>query len=139
MFSGIVAAIGRITQLAPLDKGFRLDVDASALGTADIAIGESGACSGVCLAVVHVDGGMLQFDVSGETLSCTVGLDAAGEINLEKALRLADRLGGHLVTGHVDGVGEVVSFRQDGESSASGRRASWRSTSRARVRSPSTA
>lgn len=116
MFSGIVAAIGRITQLAPLDKGFRLAVDASALGTADIAIGDSVACSGVCLTVVAIDGGTLQFDVSGETLSCTVGLDAAGEINLEKALRLADRLGGHLVTGHVDGVGEVVSFRQDGES-----------------------
>jgi len=116
MFSGIVAAIGRITQIAPLEKGFRLAVDASSLDTSDIALGDSVACNGVCLTVVSIDGGTLQFDVSGETLSCTVGLGAVGEINLEKALRLADRLGGHLVTGHVDGVGEVVSFRQDGES-----------------------
>lgn len=116
MFSGIVAATGRIVQVSPLEKGFRLSVDASALGAEDIAIGDSVACSGVCLTVVGISGSMLQFDVSAETLACTVGLDAAGDINLEKALRLADRLGGHLVTGHVDGVGEVVVFRQIGES-----------------------
>ena len=116
MFSGIVAAVGRITKIAPLENGYRLSVDASALGTGDIAIGDSVACSGVCLTVVAIAGGQLDFDVSGETLSCTVGLDAPGEINLEKALRLSDRLGGHLVTGHVDGVGQVVGFRQIGES-----------------------
>ncbi|MGB7988064.1 MAG: riboflavin synthase [Candidatus Methylophosphatis roskildensis] len=116
MFSGIVAAVGRITKIAPLENGYRLSVDASALGTDDIAIGDSVACSGVCLTVVAIAGGLLDFDVSGETLSCTVGLDAPGEINLEKALRLADRLGGHLVTGHVDGVGQVVEFKQIGES-----------------------
>lgn len=116
MFSGIVAAIGRITKIAPLENGYRLSVDASALGTGDIAIGDSVACSGVCLTVVAIAGGQLDFDVSGETLSCTVGLDAPGEINLEKALRLSDRLGGHLVTGHVDGVGQVVEFKQIGES-----------------------
>lgn len=116
MFSGIVAAIGRITRLAPLETGFRLSVEADALDTSDIALGDSVACSGVCLTVVAKTGGVLEFDVSGETLSCTVGLDAPGEINLEKALRLADRLGGHLVTGHVDGVGEVVAFRRIGES-----------------------
>lgn len=116
MFSGIVAAIGRITKIAPLENGYRLSVDASALGTGDIAIGDSVACSGVCLTVVAIAGGQLDFDVSGETLSCTVGLDAPDEINLEKALRLSDRLGGHLVTGHVDGVGQVVEFTQIGES-----------------------
>lgn len=116
MFSGIVAAIGRITKIAPLENGYRLSVDASALGTGDIAIGDSVACSGVCLTVVAIAGGQLDFDVSGETLSCSVGLDAPGEINLEKALRLSDRLGGHLVTGHVDGVGQVVEFTQIGES-----------------------
>ncbi len=116
MFSGIVAAVGSITRVAPLDNGYRLSIDASALGTGDIAIGDSVACSGVCLTVVGNAGGQLDFDVSGETLSCTAGLDAPGEVNLEKALRLADRLGGHLVTGHVDGVGQVVEFKQIGES-----------------------
>lgn len=116
MFSGIVAALGRITQIAPLEQGYRLSIDASALGTGDIAIGDSVACSGVCLTVVAIAGGQLDFDVSGETLSCTAGLDALGDVNLEKALRLSDRLGGHLVTGHVDGVGQVVEFKQIGES-----------------------
>jgi riboflavin synthase len=71
----------------------------------------------VCLTVVSLADGKPQFDVSRETLNCTAGLDAVGnEVNLEMALRLADRLGGHLVTGHVDGVGEVVSFVPVGES-----------------------
>ena len=116
MFSGIVAAVGSITRIAPLEKGYRLSIDTSTLGTGDIAIGDSVACNGVCLTVVAIAGGQLEFDVSGETLSCTVGLDAPGAVNLEKALRLADRLGGHLVTGHVDGVGQVVEFKQIGES-----------------------
>ncbi len=116
MFSGIVAAVGSITRVAPFDNGYRLSIDASALGTGDIAIGDSVACSGVCLTVVGNADGQLDFDVSGETLSCTAGLDAPGEVNLEKALRLSDRLGGHLVTGHVDGVGQVVEFKQIGES-----------------------
>lgn len=116
MFSGIVAAIGRITQIAPLEKGYRLRIDSGTLGVEDVTLGDSVACNGVCLTVVGMEGGLLDFDVSGETLACTVGLDAPGEINLEKALRLADRLGGHLVTGHVDGVGCVVEFKTIGES-----------------------
>lgn len=116
MFSGIVAAIGRITRIAPLEKGYRLSIDASALGTSGIAIGDSVACSGVCLTVVAIAGDQLDFDVSAETLACTTGLDGLGEVNLEKALRLADRIGGHLVTGHVDGVGEVIAVNQIGES-----------------------
>lgn len=116
MFSGIVAAVGRIARIAPLEKGYRLSIDCSALGTSDIAIGDSVACGGVCLTVVAIAGGQLEFDVSAETLSCTAGLDVLGEVNLEKALRLSDRLGGHLVTGHVDGVGEVVEVNKVGES-----------------------
>ncbi len=117
MFSGIVAAVGRIDHIEPLADGVRLTVDSRGLDLSDVIIGDSIANSGVCLTVVAIDGARLHFDVSRETLNCTVGLErAGGEVNLEKALRLADRLGGHLVTGHVDGVGEVVKFGPVGES-----------------------
>ncbi len=110
MFSGIVAAVGRITQITPRPVGFRLAVDAGALGLDDVGLGDSIACNGVCLTVVEVQGNTFMVDVSGETVSCTAGLGQTGEINLEKALRVSDRLGGHLVSGHVDGVGEVLRF-----------------------------
>lgn len=117
MFSGIVAAVGRIEHIEPLADGIRLDVDTNGLDLTDVIVGDSIAHSGVCLTVVEMNGPLLKYDVSRETLNCTVGLDAVGnEVNLEKALRLADRLGGHLVTGHVDGVGEVVKFEPIGES-----------------------
>ncbi len=117
MFSGIVAATGRIQSITLLEDGVRLSVDTGALGLDDVAIGDSIANNGVCLTVVGMDGASAQFDVSRETLNCTVGLDNAGqEVNLEKALRADDRLGGHIVTGHVDGVGEVVKFEPVGES-----------------------
>lgn len=116
MFTGIVAATGNIIHIAPLEKGVRLTVDAGALDLADVAIGDSISHNGVCLTVVAKAGNSFDVDVSQETLSCTVGLDAAGEVNLEKAMRLSDRLGGHLVSGHVDGVGEVVKFEGVGES-----------------------
>ena len=117
MFSGIVAACGRIEDIEPLQDGVRLTVDAAGLDLADVQIGDSIANSGVCLTVVALDAGRVRFDVSRETLDCTTGLDVVGgEVNLEKALRLSDRLGGHLVTGHVDGVGEVVRFAPVGES-----------------------
>ncbi|MBT0963163.1 riboflavin synthase [Denitromonas iodatirespirans] len=117
MFSGIVAATGQIQSITPLEDGVRLSVDTGALGLADVAIGDSIANNGVCLTVVAMDGRSAQFDVSRETLNCTVGLDTAGaEVNLEKALRADDRLGGHIVTGHVDGVGEVLKFAPVGES-----------------------
>ncbi|KAA3651686.1 MAG: riboflavin synthase [Proteobacteria bacterium] len=119
MFSGIVAATGQIQSITPLEDGVRLCVDTGALGLADVAIGDSIANNGVCLTVVAMDGACAQFDVSRETLNCTVGLDTAGaEVNLEKALRADDRLGGHIVTGHVDGVGEVIKFEPLGESHA---------------------
>ncbi len=115
MFSGIIATVGRITHLTAREAGFRLHVEAGNLGLDDVALGDSIACNGVCLTVVAHDGNHFMVDVSPETLSCTVGLDAPGEINLEKALRLADRLGGHLVSGHVDGVGTVLRFDPVGD------------------------
>ena len=117
MFSGIVAAVGRIEHIEPLADGIRLSVDTPGLDLSDVILGDSIAHSGVCLTVVAINGQQLKYDVSRETLNCTLGLDAVGnEVNLEKALRLADRLGGHLVTGHVDGVGEVLKFEPVGES-----------------------
>jgi riboflavin synthase len=116
MFTGIVAAIGRIERVEPRDRGLRLAIDAGDLDLADVAIGDSIAVNGVCLTAVSIGGRVFEVDVSQETIDCTVGLGAKGEVNLEKALRLADRLGGHLVSGHVDGVGEVVSFAAFGES-----------------------
>lgn len=113
MFSGIIAAIGHITQLTPRNDGsptVRLTIDAGSLGLDDVALGDSIACNGVCLTVVGKEGDSFQVDASPETLSCTAGLDAPAALNLEKALRLADRLGGHLVSGHVDGVGDVLRF-----------------------------
>ena len=116
MFSGIVAATGRISHLAANQKGLRLTIAAPALDLSDVALGDSIAVSGVCLTVIERASDTFCVDVSRETLDCTVGLDAQDEVNLEKALRLADRLGGHLVTGHVDGVGEVLKFEELGES-----------------------
>ena len=118
MFSGIIASVGRITALTPRNDGtptVRLTVEAGALGLDDVELGDSIACNGVCLTVVERTGNAFCVDVSPETLSCTIGLDALGPINLEKALRLADRLGGHLVSGHVDGVGTVVRFDPVGD------------------------
>jgi riboflavin synthase len=116
MFSGIIASTGHIVAVDPLQDGVRLTVDVNGWDIADVAIGDSIANNGVCLTAIVNDGSRLVFDVSRETLNCTVGLDAPGEVNLEKALTLADRLGGHLVSGHVDGVGEVLKFEALGES-----------------------
>lgn len=118
MFSGIIAAVGRITELTPRNDGtptVRLTVDAGQLDLSDVALGDSIACNGVCLTIVERKDRSFCVDVSPETLSCTIGLDAPGPINLEKALRLADRLGGHLVSGHVDGAGEVLRFDPVGD------------------------
>jgi riboflavin synthase len=116
MFTGIVAATGKITHIQTLEKGLRLTVEAPGLDLADVAVGDSIAHGGVCLTVIDKAGAGYQVDVSRETLDCTVGLDAPGEVNLEKAMRLSDFVGGHLVSGHVDGVGEVVKFDRIGES-----------------------
>ncbi len=124
MFSGIVADIGTIIRAEDRGGGLRLSVATQALGMDDVQLGDSIAVNGVCLTVVAKEGNAFTVDVSRETLNCTVGLEQAGaRVNLEKALRLADRLGGHLVSGHVDGIGEVMAFNDLGES--------WRLTVRA--------
>ncbi|MCG2586136.1 riboflavin synthase [Massilia sp. TS11] len=120
MFTGIVAAVGRIQSVTPLaqdaNAGVRLVIDAGGLPLADVALGDSIALNGACMTVVEKTASSFTVDVSRESLNCTVGLDAPGEVNLEKALTLADRLGGHLVSGHVDGLGSVHSFEPVGES-----------------------
>ncbi len=115
MFTGIVSAVGRIERIQPRDRGLRLVIAAGSLDLADVGVGDSIAVNGCCLTVVARSGARFEADVSQETLDCTTGLAAPGEVNLEKALRLADRLGGHLLTGHVDGVGEVTAFEPAGE------------------------
>ena len=118
MFSGIIAAVGQITAIASRDDGagtVRLTIDAGKLDLDDLALGDSIACNGVCLTVVDQQDQRFFVDVSPESLACTVGLSAPGPVNLEKALRLADRLGGHLVSGHVDGIGEVLRFDAVGD------------------------
>ncbi len=120
MFTGIVAAVGRITRIDPLgdqgEAGVRLQIASGGLPLADVAIGDSIAINGACMTVTSKTDDSFTVDVSRESLNCTVGLDAPGEVNLEKALTLAERLGGHLVSGHVDGLGRVVHFAPVGES-----------------------
>jgi riboflavin synthase len=120
MFTGIVAAIGTITSVQPLgnsaDAGVRLNIDAGALALDDVALGDSIALNGACMTVVEKTAKGFTVDVSRESLNLTVGLDTPGEVNLEKALTLAERLGGHLVSGHVDGLGIVRKFEAVGES-----------------------
>jgi riboflavin synthase len=108
MFTGIVEAVGRIDVATRRDGGCSLGIDVGTLDLADVAVGDSIAVDGCCLTVVAIQGRVLGFDVSAETLSCTTGLDEVREVNLEKALRFGDRLDGHLMQGHVDGVGTVV-------------------------------
>ena len=116
MFTGIVTSIGKITKTSPRDQGLRLAIDAGMLDLSDVGIGDSIAVNGVCLTVIALAGDRFEVDVSQETINCTIGLDGPNEVNLEKSLRLSDRLGGHLMSGHVDGVGEVTRFEPVGES-----------------------
>lgn len=117
MFTGIIADIGTIVDRQDREGGLRLRIATHALGMEDVQLGDSIAVNGVCLTAVKIEGSSFSVDVSRETLSCTVGLEQQGaQVSLEKALRLADRLGGHLVSGHVDGVGEVLEFVNLGES-----------------------
>jgi riboflavin synthase len=120
MFTGIVAAVGSIKSVKPLEggsfAGVRLEIEAGGLGLDDVALGDSIAINGACMTVVEKTGNAFAVDVSRESLNRTAGLDQPGEVNLEKALTLAERLGGHLVSGHVDGLGTVHSFEPIGES-----------------------
>lgn len=123
MFTGIVAARGRIEKVESLAgsgndgaAGLRLTIAAAELGVDDLGIGDSVAIQGACMTAIAVQDNSFVVEISAESLSKTVGLDRPGEVNLEKAMRLSDRVGGHLVTGHVDGLGEVVRFEPVGES-----------------------
>lgn len=116
MFSGIVTAVGTIRSVETARGGRKLVVDAAGLGLRDVAIGDSIAVDGVCLTVVARSARSFEADMSRATLSCTAGFGRGGRVNLEKALRATDRLGGHLVSGHVDGVGTVTGVRRAGAS-----------------------
>ncbi|MCG3144385.1 MAG: Riboflavin synthase [Gammaproteobacteria bacterium] len=117
MFTGIVQAMGKIHAIAPRAEGVKIHVDARQLALADARVGDSIAVNGVCLTVVEFDAHGFAVEVSPETLRCTSlgGLAVGDRVNLELALRLGDRLGGHLVSGHVDGVGRIRSVRADGD------------------------
>jgi riboflavin synthase len=116
MFTGIVAATGSVLSREDTDQGARIEIASGALDMNDVRVGDSIAVDGCCLTVVEKTPAGFLVDVSRETLDCTTGFALGRVVNLEKALRLADRLGGHLVSGHVDGVGEVARFEQRGES-----------------------
>jgi len=120
MFTGIVAAVGKIVNVEPLpggdDAGVRLTIQAGGLPLDAAKLGDSIAIQGACMTVVEFTGDTFKVDVSRESLNRTAGLDATGEVNLEHALRLGDSLDGHLVSGHVDGLGAVTRFEPVGES-----------------------
>ena len=115
MFTGIIQSVGAISQATPVGQDIQLVIDTQGLDMSDVQLGDSIAVNGVCLTVIQFDAAHFHAHVSHETLSVTVGFNSPQAVNLEKALRLSDRLGGHLVSGHVDGVGEVVVFEQLGE------------------------
>jgi riboflavin synthase len=118
MFTGIVAAVGRIEKITSLGDGVRLTISAATLGLDDVKLGDSIAIQGACMTAIGIRKEVNEFDVevSKESLSKTMGLSSLGDVNLEKALALGDRLGGHLVSGHVDGLGKVVVFKEIAES-----------------------
>jgi riboflavin synthase len=115
MFTGIVTAVGRVIEVSPTSGGVRLRIEAAGLGLDDVAIGDSIAVNGACLTVVSLTDRTFDVELSRETLACIAALDAGAHVNLEKALRLSDRLGGHLVSGHVDGVGTVERIQTAGD------------------------
>ncbi|UUX94607.1 riboflavin synthase [Aquabacterium sp. J223] len=122
MFTGIITAVGRIADVQPLgtgaDHGLRLTIETPPGYLDDCGLGDSIALNGACMTVTAFDAaaGRFTLDISAESLRLTAGLDRPGRINLEKALRAHDRLGGHIVSGHVDGLGEVTHFAPVGES-----------------------
>jgi riboflavin synthase len=127
MFTGIIQAVGHISHLTESASGdARVTVAAGGLDLSDAQLGDSIACNGVCLTVVDRTADSFSVDVSGETFSCTIGFAPGDKVNLEKAMRLSDRLGGHLVSGHVDGVGEVIHFAPVSASTSDQADGSWR-------------
>ena len=118
MFTGIIEAIGSVKRLQETDSDWRLQIDAGKLSLEDVKLGDSVAVSGCCLTVVELDSSGFSADVSSETLRCTsLGKLKPGDaVNLEKAMLATDRFGGHIVSGHVDGVGELITKHPEGGS-----------------------
>ena len=116
MFTGIIQAVGKDREPEKLGNGVRLTIHAPDLGLEDVKVGDSIAVNGACMTVIEKTDTDFKVDVSAESLSKTTGLNTFGEVNLEKAMRLGDRVDGHLVSGHVDGVGLVESMEPVAES-----------------------
>ncbi len=116
MFAGIITAVGRIAATEPRGDGLRLTIEAPGFGLDDVKLGDSIAIQGICHTVVAKAGETFDVDTSRATLDVTAGLEAGARVNLEKSLRLGDRIDGHLVSGHVDGVGAVVALEELGGS-----------------------
>ncbi len=118
MFTGIIAAIGKVAKIEPQNGDWKVTIHTGKLDMSDVQLGDSIAANGICLTAISLSENSYVADVSGETLKVTTAGDwtVGTEVNLEKALRLQDRLGGHLVSGHVDGVGVVKAITQDGRS-----------------------
>lgn len=116
MFTGIIQAVGRIHEYEARGQDARMVIDAGRLDLSDVNMGDSIAVNGVCLTAIALTPSTFTVDVSAETLRCTDGFVPGAEVNLEKAMRPIDRLGGHIVSGHVDGVGAVARFQPIGES-----------------------
>lgn len=118
MFTGIIEAVGRIKKIEPVGGDMRLHVAVGSLDMADVQLGDSIAVNGVCLTAIEFDNKYFAADVSNETITLTSlkDLDIGSEVNLEKALLPTTRLGGHLVSGHVDGLGEVLSIKEESRS-----------------------
>ena len=118
MFTGIIESVGRIKRIEPVGGDMRLHVDVGSLDMSDVQLGDSIAVNGVCLTAIEFDNQHFAADVSNETITLTSLKDIAigSEVNLEKALLPTTRLGGHLVSGHVDGLGEVISIKEESRS-----------------------
>lgn len=120
MFTGIISGVGRISEVRPAgdgaDDGVHVTIDANNFDLSGIGLGDSIAVQGACMTVVSIEDNSFRIDVSRESLDKTTGLDQPGEVNLERSLKLGDSLDGHLVSGHVDGMGQVTRFEAVGES-----------------------
>lgn len=116
MFTGIITVMGKVREPQKLGDGVRLTIDTPAGWLEGVAVGDSIAVNGACMTVVAIEGDTFEIEVSAESLSKTTGLDTWGDVNLEKALRVGDRLDGHVVSGHVDGVGQVEVMEPKAES-----------------------
>ena len=116
MFTGIITAMGKVREPQKLGDGVRLTIDTPAGWLEGVAVGDSIAVNGACMTVVAIEGDTFEIEVSAESLSKTTGLDTWGDVTLEKALRVGDRLDGHIVSGHVDGVGQVEVMEPKAES-----------------------